>query len=131
MGAAGQGQQREQEDQNPHAADPVGEAAPEQNSLGQPLHGGQDAGTRGGKTGHRLKHGIHRVGDAAREHKGHRAHHTDEQPAERRGGKALPHIEDLALGLDAVEQRARHRRKRCREQEHAQQLFAFSRLPVL
>ena len=120
VGAAGQRQQREQEHQNAHAADPVGEAAPEQDAPGQVLHGGQDAGTGGGEAGNGLKHGIHRVGNAAREHKGHRAHHTDEQPAERRGGKALPHIEDLALGLDAVEQSARHRRKRCREQEHAQ-----------
>ena len=34
VGATGQGQQREQEHQNAHAADPVGEAAPEQNALG-------------------------------------------------------------------------------------------------
>ena len=91
MGAAGQGQQGEQEHQNAHAADPVGEAAPEQDAPGQVLHSGQDAGTGGGEAGNGLKHGIHRVGNAAREHKGHRAHHTDEQPAERRGGKALRH----------------------------------------
>ena len=73
------------------AADPVGEAAPEQDAPGQVLHGGQDAGTGGGEAGNGLKHGIHRVGNAAREHKGHRAHHTDEQPAERPPPqKALP-----------------------------------------
>ena len=55
VGAAGQRQQREQKHQNAHAADPVGKAAPEQNTVGQPLHGGQDAGTGGGKAGDRLK----------------------------------------------------------------------------
>ncbi len=99
MGTAGQGQQREQEHQNAHAADPVGEAAPEQDALGQVLHSGQDAGTGGGKAGHRLKQGIHRVGDAAREHKRHGAHHGNDDPAQRGGSKALPHIEHLALGL--------------------------------
>ncbi len=64
--------------------------------LGRPSNGGQDAGTGGGEARNGLKHGVHGVRDAAGEDKGHRAHHTDEQPAERRGGKALPHIEDLA-----------------------------------
>ena len=103
VGAAGQRQQREQKHQNTHAADPVGEAAPEQNTVGQPLHGGQDTGTGGGKAGDCLKQSIHRVRDAAGEHKGHRAHHRDEHPAQRGSRKAFAHIEHLTAGFDGVQ----------------------------
>ena len=119
MGAAGQGQQGQQKHQNAHAADPVGEAAPKQNALGQIRHSGQDGRAGGGKAGNGLKQRIHRVRDAAGQHKGHSTHHTDEQPAQRRGHKAFPHVEDLALGLDAVEHRPRQRAEGRREQEHA------------
>ena len=46
----------------------MGEAAPEQDALGQILYPGQDAGTGGGKAGHRLKQGIHRVGAVSYTH---------------------------------------------------------------
>ena len=120
MGAAGQRQQREQKHQNTHAADPVGEAAPEQNTVGQPLHGGQDAGTGGGKAGDCLKQSIHRVRDAAGEHKGHRANHRDEHPAQRGSRKALAHVEHLTAGFDGVQGVADAGADRSCEQKHAQ-----------
>ena len=120
VGAAGQRQQREQEHQNAHAADPVGETAPEQNALGQILHAGQNAGTGGGKAGDRLKQGVHGVRDAAGEHKGHRAHHRDEHPAQRGSCKAFAHIEHLAAGFDGVQGVADAGADRSCEQKHAQ-----------
>ena len=118
--AASQRQQREQKHQNTHAANPVGEAAPEQNAVGQPLHGGQDAGTGGGKAGDRLKQGIHGVRDAAGEHKGHRAHHRDEHPAQRGSRKAFAHIEHLTAGFDGVQGVADASADGSCEQKHAQ-----------
>ena len=61
----GHGEHRHDEDQDAHPADPVREAAPEQHSLPQRLHGGQDAGPGRGEAGHCLKNGVHIVRDIA------------------------------------------------------------------
>ena len=98
----------------------MGEAAPEQNAVGQPLHGGQNAGTGGGKAGDRLKQSIHRVRDAAGEHKGHRANHRDEHPAQRGSRKALAHVEHLTAGFDGVQGVADASADGSCEQKHAQ-----------
>ena len=119
VGAAGQGQQGEQEHQNAHAADPMGEAAPEQDAVGQALHTGQDAGTGGGKARNGLKHGVHGVRDAAGEDERHCAHDTDGDPAQGGGRKALPHIEHLAAGLDGLQGKAQRPTDGRRQQEHA------------
>ena len=88
--------------------------------MGRILYPGQDAGTGGGKAGHCLKQGVHRVRDAARHHKRNGTHDGNDDPAQRGSSKALPHIEYLALGLDATQGVADGGADCRRDQKHAQ-----------
>src|SRR5699024_4105638 len=73
-----------------------------------------------GEAGHRLEQRLDGVGDGARQHEGHRPHHTDEHPGQGGGDAALPHIKDLAAGLDAGQRAAGQAAQHDGEQEHLQ-----------
>ena len=122
MAAAGQRHHGQQKDQNAHAADPVGEAAPEQNPHGQALHVGQDRSAGGGETRHRLKQGGDGVGNGPRQDKGHRSHDTDDHPGQRRGDAALPHVENFAARLEKGEGKPDDKAEGHREQENPQDI---------
>ena len=103
------GRERQQEHQNAHAAQPVAEAAPQQQAAAHGLHIRQDGRAGGGKAGHHLKHGVHIGGDLPAEHKGQAAQHGKGDPGQRGGHKALLRIKGRR-GLFALPvQRDAHR----------------------
>ena len=75
------GKEGDQKDQNAHAADPVGKAAPENDAPRHDLHVGDDAGASGGKSGHSFEHGVHRIGKDAAENEGQGSHQAHDDPA--------------------------------------------------
>ena len=52
-----------------HAAQPLNEAAPEQQASGQPLDVGEDRGTRGGKSGNGFEKRIDKLGNISAQDK--------------------------------------------------------------
>ncbi len=92
-------QQRQGEHQHAHAADPVGEAAPEHHAAGQPVKVAHQRGARGGKAGYRLEKGVDIVGNQAGDHKGQRAKGAEQHPREGHHQKALAGAQVLLSGM--------------------------------
>ena len=96
--AAGHRQHRQQEHQHAHAADPVGEAAPEQARIAHGLHIRQDGRARGGEAGHRFEHGVGEGGDLAGQDEGYRAEGRQNDPAQGGADTALLQIDGGVFG---------------------------------
>ena len=75
--------------QHAHAAQPVGEGAPEQDPLGQGFNIGQNGGAGGGKAGAGLKHTVHKGVEISRKIKGQSAEYAGENPDQTHCHKAL------------------------------------------
>ena len=71
-GASHHRQDRHNEYEYAHTADPVSEAAPEQAGIAECFHVGQDTGTCGSKAGDRLEESINIKRDLSGENEGNR-----------------------------------------------------------
>ena len=89
------GKDRRGQHQHAHAAQPVGEGAPEQDPPGQRLNIHQDGGACGGEAGAGLKNTVHKGLKIPGEVEGQSPHHPGDQPDQPHGDKALPEEEML------------------------------------
>ncbi len=92
-------QHRKHEHQHAHAADPVGEAPPDQAGVRQRFDIRQNARSRRRKTRHRLKKRIRKGGDLAGQHEGKRPEQTHHDPAERHGHEAFLCVKGILFRL--------------------------------
>ena len=131
LGAGSQGgEHRRGQHQHSHAPQPVGEAPPELNALGQGLNIRQNGGPGGGKAGAGLKETVHKGGKAPGEPEGQAAEQAGDHPDKAHDHKALslekhrlgrhpgqggadaqdqPHSEDKGPGALAIKQGHRQR----------------------
>ena len=86
------------EHQHPHAAHPVGEAAPEQQSVAHGLHIRQDGGPGGGEAADRLEKRVGIGGDLPAEPEGQRPHRRQQHPGQGHDDVPLPAEELAAAG---------------------------------
>ena len=109
--AAAEIHQSQHEHQDAHAAQPVREAPPEQHTLVQGFHLGQDAGAGGGEAGDHFKHRVQIAGNLPRKGEGRRADEGDEDPGQGRQDEALPGVHGplrrLPPGQDKADQSRR------------------------
>ena len=102
------------EHQHAHAANPVGQAAPEQGSVRNRFHIGQDGGARSGKARDGLEQRIHYRGDLPAEQEGQCAGDRQHNPAQCDSYKAFTRIKTGVLRFFVAEQpgkcQADHRR---------------------
>jgi hypothetical protein len=92
--------QSQKEHQNAHAAQPVTEATPVEQTLGQCFHIGQNGSTGGGETGDDLEKGIDEIGDLPGYEKGEATEKTQYDPAGANADHAFPGIQSSG-GLSA------------------------------
>jgi len=98
------------EHQDTHAADPVGEAAPELHGVAKSLDILQQGGTGGGKATHRFEQRIDIMGNGAADGKRQRPHQGKRQPGHGHYNKAFLGEDILALrGCDPPQQEAHAR----------------------
>ena len=103
IGTAGKGDDGQDEDENTHAADPVGEGAPEEGGVGQCLDVGQDGSSGRGEAGYRLKQGIGIIRNLSGDDVGEGSDTGHADPGQSHGQTAFLQIEDMVLGLEAFE----------------------------
>ena len=80
ISAAGQRQDSQDKDQNPHASYPVGKAPPHEHGGRKSLDIGEDAGSGRGKSGYGLKQGVCQRRDLPADIKGKSAEKTEDHP---------------------------------------------------
>ena len=91
-------QDRDRKHDDAHAAQPLDEAAPEQQSLGNQFDVGQNRGTRGGRPADRFEKGVHETAALDPEVERQRAGQPDGRPGDGHNGHALPLGDHLRLG---------------------------------
>ena len=106
------GQHRHQEDQHAHAADPVGEHAPEHHAARHAVKVGKHRGAGRREAGHGLKQGVDVVRHAAREHKRHRPDQGNQDPAQPDDDKAVAGDEAVLFRLRQKQQQSSGHRRR-------------------
>ena len=84
--------------QHAHAAQPVGESAPEEDAVGQGLNVGENGSSGGGEAGRGLKHAVDKRVEIAGKIEGKSAYHAGEKPQQSHRHKALPHVEVSVCG---------------------------------
>ena len=104
--AARKRQNDQHEYQHTHAADPVGQAAPEQRGMRKRLNVGYDGRARGGKARNGLEQRVYDRGDLTAEQEGQRARNAEQNPAQRNGDKALARVKPGVFRLFAAEYRS-------------------------
>ena len=104
--SAGHGKNSQDENQDAHAADPVGKAAPEQDAVSERFHICQNAGAGGGETGDSLKKSVFHRRNLPADKKRQCAEYTQQDPAQRHREKSFLHVK-YCTGRSAVaEQKA-------------------------
>ena len=87
------GEKGDGQDQDPHAAQPMDEGAPEENALRKRLHSCEDRGSGGGEAGDGLEQAVHKTGKIAGELEGKRPEKTHQKPDESGRKEALSGVE--------------------------------------
>ena len=117
--SVGHRQHGHHEHQHAHAADPMGKAAPKENTLPQRFHRGQDGGPGGGEAGDRLKESVDKIRNIPGNHKRQRAEQRHTHPSQRHHREAVPGIKGGLFRLPAKNQ-ARQTQSQHWQQERRQ-----------
>ncbi len=89
------GQDRQGEDDDPHAPQPLNEAPPEQQPLGNPFDVREDRRTGGGEAGNRFEKGVRERGELAAHVKRQGPEEPHGDPPEGHDGHPFPLADDL------------------------------------
>ena len=111
------GQHRHRKNKNAHTADPVGKAAPEQDTVAQRLNIGQNRGAGGRKARNHLKKGVHKGRDLAGDDKGKRTENRQQHPDQRHDGQTVAGVDLGVLGAFQAGSKAQHQQDQHRDQE--------------